>query len=865
MKKHIALLTLILAFCISLSALTVTGATAQKESENANALFLPSSYEQYLELNEPSDFAVSDKYIAVADKLSPQEAALYLYDKAQKQYRSYKFTTNNTISSLNFYTYEQTDYLFFLETGNIVNYIALDDFDLHVRLDNFSASTMIIDESEIYYTIQTGASCNAYYAVLNGLQPTGESQINRDFPLPTNTIPSFSLFNGQVYFSSDKVIYLCTPETLTEKYSTSDSVNYFAIYGESNYNLLYSNAGGLLYHGNATASFSSDKNATVIKYYDNLFYILIQHGIIQYDLKNERFTDYEIGKYSSSTNRLNNASDVSVYSDKLVIADRGNSRVSLYDGNGYGKPVIPATVPELVCAGEESFLVTSGSKIYIYPYTQPNSPVERETNGAVAAVTYTSGCYFLLSDNGKYSYKLDGNSGAVLQEGTPNIANVKSIAGDIHGNIYVLTQAGQVDSYTHDNFLATETSTSEKVTELNAGCKKLLVDYEGNLYGLTDDCIYRYSPASGRSNTPEKFELDFSDYVFSEEKKAAVSFAFGLTKESVWILSDGFMIQTSLNVATLEKIEADGIYETMRTGSASADGMLVNVKEGSVAVKIDAAGLQSDTVYLPYLSFTRLSENKTGVILGQTQNGSYVVAFYDYFKAETPGSMPKHEYTVCLIPKDNNRENQTENHYLTNIVNIIVNSGDSPYYTESAEEFKGFISSDVHLYSRPLMRSFTQIDEIERTTQVSVLGKFSYNKFDSEYYLLRLANGSCGYVPAGFITQVNVNALENEKFSYRHLKKGKSATLTAQDGTGTTITLEDKERLKVYDQEASQKGFCVVSYEKGGIVYIGEVASSYLYKATPAVLVTLFIILLVTAAVLLSMCYLLLRKKPTLN
>ena len=57
----------------------------------------------------------------------------------------------------------------------------------------------------------------------------------------------------------------------------------------------------------------------------------------------------------------------------------------------------------------------------------------------------------------------------------------------------------------------------------------------------------------------------------------------------------------------------------------------------------------------------------------------------------------------------------------------------------------------------------------------------------------------------------------------------------------------------------------MVSYEQDGVVYFGEIETSSLSEASPLVIVTLVIVMVVTAAVLLSVCYLLLRRKPTLE
>ena len=52
---------------------------------------------------------------------------------------------------------------------------------------------------------------------------------------------------------------------------------------------------------------------------------------------------------------------------------------------------------------------------------------------------------------------------------------------------------------------------------------------------------------------------------------------------------------------------------------------------------------------------------------------------------------------------------------------------------------------------------------------------------------------------------------------------------------------------------------------KDGTVYGGWIDESKLYEATPSIISVLVVVTVVTAVVLLSVCYLLLRKQPTLQ
>ena len=94
------------------------------------------------------------------------------------------------------------------------------------------------------------------------------------------------------------------------------------------------------------------------------------------------------------------------------------------------------------------------------------------------------------------------------------------------------------------------------------------------------------------------------------------------------------------------------------------------------------------------------------------------------------------------------------------------------------------------------------------------------------------------------------------------MKKGKSVTLTAAGGE--TLTLSNRERLKVYETE-TKDGYKTVSYQKDGITYYGEIEKSCLSEASKMMVVTLVIVTLVTAMVLFNVCYLIFRRKPKLE
>ena len=103
MKKNagkIVLAFLFTALTCSGTAFSLANATQTAYAQNSVAksanvvenqaqtdLVSPTSYEQYLRLNKPSDIAFCADYIAIAD-----ENIIYLYDKKEGVYRKYEHT-----------------------------------------------------------------------------------------------------------------------------------------------------------------------------------------------------------------------------------------------------------------------------------------------------------------------------------------------------------------------------------------------------------------------------------------------------------------------------------------------------------------------------------------------------------------------------------------------------------------------------------------------------------------------------------------------------------------------------------------------------------------------------------------------------
>lgn len=831
-------------------------AYAAEGDESGTALFMPSSYEQYLGVEAPSDFAISERYVAVA-----KDSSIYLYDRNDANgYQVYTHTSN--VSSLNFYTYEGSTYLYFTSDEGGNNPIVYKDCDA----ENFtepdtaqptainSCSAFAINGTEICFA---NASNSVYRTQMNGLDIVNVSEAVD----MTSSKASFSVYNGSIYFAKDRTIY--TADGRPTIWSTRHDIASFALvegvcYYTSNENYFYraTNSGtdDELLENDGVSSFRGIRLCD-----DGNIYLLQNDSIRRYDTA-DGFTGYEIGRYSGSANRIGrNASDLSVCGSRIAVADTGNERVLLAEksANGsytYKEITTEGFSPSLICAQENTFAVASNRSLRIYPYDGGSyTEIEQTFGAAIGGIAYSYGKYYVAVSGMSILYEIDEASGRATERDLDTA--ITSVTADIHGNLYILSGTS-VQKYGSDfTALATYTAPS--------GTKKILCDYEGNLYALdqSGSIFSLREDGSQRVFTPPE---DLNGLVhYGSSTPSAVSFAFGFESKDVYVLSDGFIAVTQkLGVKSLNDLDADGVYAALFDTPLSADdynGLLVNVAPDSVVIALDVTELAQDSAALPYHGYQKTAEVMTGVVLAETGDGTLVGVF-----TKTPSGEVDvlYSYNVWLVLKDGGEDS--------------VTAVEGARYLSSPDYSDGYVVEAVGLYRFPQMRlgengsftDFARIQELPKNTAVTVLQKIGNGALDADYcFVSAELDGQTvyGYVPAGFVLKSgNAGVASGTQFRYARLDRGESATLLHKN-TGEGITLSDREQLKVYDSLTDENGNVYAEYTNENGTYAGYIDPSILYEATPVVMVTLVIVMVAAAAVILSVCYLLLRKQPTLQ
>lgn len=850
-----------------LCAFALTGGVIAAYAEDENGasangggtqLFLPTSYEQYLDLKSPSDFAVNDDYIAIADG-----SKIYLYDKGAEKYEVFSHTDGSTLSSLNFYGEDGKTYLYFVDNNTNVYSIDCASFATTdaATSTGFTCASFIIDGNNFYYG-RTTDGATVYKTTVSIGSLTEGTQIEK---AEANITPYFSMSDGVVYFSLNSKIYSIKNGMATQNpWDLTMSITAFIVAGDQVYYsttstdkdfYLYEDQGSspVIYKGETV------KGVPSVKMIGDAVWFVDQdtgRGCIRTltphltENGSYRFNDYEIGKYSKSETRLGaNAAELSVYNEKLLIADTENNRVLHYTRNADGTYLRNAPVslsdisPDLVCAGENAFAVADGRELRILSYV--GEELYRETfTGDVTSIAYSYGCFY-VSINGQsllYEYAPAADTASYEETDHTLFSFVPEyLTADIYGNLYAL-QATSVRRLKQDYSVDTSFTMSAP-----AGTQKLLSDFAGNLYALSADTAYllkeKETPAAIFSSQ------NINGLVYSDSTISVLSFAFGFENGDAFILSDGFIVKTdALSVRSLTELDAEGVYgNVFSSPSQSSKAKLLTAKAGAVTVGLDLSELSDGVQYLPYHGYERLQSEKTGVVLAETDDGT-IVAFYD---------RTDRSYSFALVLSGSPAE--------------VIDTG-----VQTSASGTMYTVSEIGLYKYPLMlisagedgaNRFESI-RVGRSHTVKLLAKISHDALDAKYYFVSVTEGGTeyfGFLPKVYLSDYNSAGAHNpSEFRYARIDKGESCVLK-NTVTGEENIFENREKLKVFDKRKDENGNVYVIYEGDEGTYTGYVDPDILYEATPAVMVTLVIVTIAAAAIIVSVCYLLLRKQPTLQ
>ena len=827
-----------LAFCIICAGLCAcTGIFFNvhadvKNSEKTEAeLYLPSSYEQYLALENPVDIAFSETYIAIADGKT-----LYLYDLITKSFsRTIIPEGNSTITKIGF-----AGNRLFASVRAASNFFYEYDFSKQSLTKlTINCSTFLINNNVLYTANVGGQSTTIASYSVSDMNPESSPMANDLGTVNEHSTPSMTILGDELYCTFSDHVYCIAPSSETFNTaksfylstSPSNATNVQSTCVHEN-NFYYTAEGGLY-----RSDMISDTTRTsllliegagfgALSSYNGNLYAVKGSSIVEIGIEDNQatLTGYEISTSSDSVNRLSKATDTARAGDLLVTADAGNQRISVSKlartENGLitqstyvipcrtenGEPYTPtrvATDGELIAVAAEDcqiYLYQNGKTAYHYRHSTEGNPV-------MGLACVYGKVYFITEHT--FGMAEEGQGLIQRNNGKTNYA----LASDVYGNLFVVYGDGTAAKFSESGFLDTAAQGEPLDFRLPEHFSSLRADFEGNLYCLNGNNLVK-------NGTETLVSISGSDYVYTMSESSPLVFALSYEDDEVFFLFGDYIVKTdagALDIPTLSKISAEGVAEAMFAPHGK-DGLLIDVPAGTIGVRTDLGKFRSDDpAYFPYLSYYRTAESKRGILLATKDRYALVIL---YEVGETDRVF---EADLFLLDK-------------TDIVPT------EEYSRESAETM--YLTNDVSAYFFPCLHQALADTRLARGTRVAVCGYVSAPERDYALVEFETAEGArargTGFVPAAYLTAVDPIPGEETVFEPAYLKASAEGTeFVADDGSAITVT--ERTRAEFTD---NGDGTYTARITVDGKAYYAKVAPNRIDRGeSDAVRIALIIIL----------------------
>ncbi len=745
-KTLVTLPILLLTATVLPFAANVVEAEASGKTEK---LIAPQTYEEYLPLTAPTDVAVSENYTAIADG-----NFIYIYDRQDGEYRKYthgeESAPENAVTKLQFDEYGT---LYFLDSSVSTNFYTLNVETGSEQKIDLACGTFTVHGNDLYFT---NAQKQLYYASI------ANSTVSQTVSLKWDKVSSLSYWNGELYFIfADYYLMKIDPKLSADPNPSKDTfamfssqINRIAI--ENGVLACTSAAGELFTYALSQVNdtdrlFQSEKEGfSGVCAFGNYVYTIATNDatVLQYSMETNAFTDFEISSSSDSHRRLNGATETYLAGDKLFIADNGNERVSVYNRKteSFETPINATLSPSFLCANENTLLLANAEKAVLYSletetYGEPIGQFST-FNGNLMGAASVYGTYYLISEN-NYAYALQENAEngvwSVTETKKTSARSPKALTADVYGNLYILS-GSDVYRFSETQFTLPNEA-GEKVCEnLPTATAKLAVDYNGEIYALANNAIYR------GGGTIFDFNEQLVYYENAEAEPVLNSFAFGVEENETYILCEGnYLIQsTALSLPTVKTVKVNGADEAV-FANAEAEFSVVKTSKNALLVEFDLQTL-GGAEHFPYVGLERANEERTALKIGETEK-YYLLAEYN----QAAGA-----YKTYLALRASCAPLEAEN-----------------YRTDYAleEQKTGYITSAITLYKFPYLTELLKSGELERGALVTVLGEI--DELDHAYFHVAYKTES-GEIKTGYIPQAFVNDFSGLPPESETIEKGET-------------------------------------------------------------------------------------------
>lgn len=883
-RKTTLLLALLFAgTLLGAGALPMSQAKAEEEetitlASEDGTLFIPSTYEQYLPLQNPVSFAMSDEYIAIADG-----STLFLFDRSTGKYVSPAYshisyengTEPESISKVQIAEVNNdADRIFFSDAHNHLYEYAAGKSSKELIVNNVTAQTFLIDnENGALFTAsastESGSISLTRYSLSNGFESSTATQT-----IVAGKSPNLTLGEGHLHVSyNENTLAIYDAETLTltknsyldENNSIAGLQSVCAFNGALFYtvkdNLVYGNGLFMSRDGEAThlsLGENEDDGMSALGVYGGEMYCIRNKALRKLSVQEDEngnvaasYADYEICSASATVGRLSGATDAVRAGDLLLLSDTGNNRITIVNVSDPGSPAFETieNIENISCAATDGTLIAVAheNEVLIYAHPQPHAEgyvlagTCTATNNITGLTCVNGVCYFVTGGKGYGSISVERNfsepganpsftvhSGVIVRDllGSP-----RALASDLYGSLYVAYEDTTVHSFTEEQFVVqSEQGTTLEGVNIPNNATSLRADFEGNLYYLGNDhAVYR------NGETTPFAKINGANFVYSETEKSPVSFALGFEDDEVYFLFGDFVVRSNagaLGFPTLGTISSEGVSVSEVRAKEAVE--LADVEEGCVGIRVDLSSFE-ESEYFPYVSYSRTDGRKRAVVLGGTADGKYkLVATYE-----------SKSYTVELFRAED-----------------ILPEAPRPVWT--GESGRRYFASSAYAYNYPCITAARTAGPLPRGTEaklLDVLHAEGENGLDFAYieYQTEARARVRGYVPLSFLSETDPSGAASERFGMGTLKE--SLTFSAADGS--SLTVEAGEQVRLYD---NGDGTFTARVTKDGVEYEAQVQSGMvMHGESDALRIALIVILTVLAIVIVAAYFFLISGKKKRN
>ncbi len=715
--------------------------------EEENGLIVPQTYEEYLLLNEPSCVAVCENFTAIADG-----NLIYVYDRVDGVYKTYTHGTGAAQDNVKKMQFWGGNILYFADNATGDNFYKLhaDTLETATEIDDIACGTFLIAGDDLYFTNSSGS-----------LYSTTLQDAENDLPktsLLWENVSSLAYWGEELYFvHSDFYLHKINPHTV----ATPDaSKTLFASLPQVASSIAitegvfsYTTASGGFYalalndlpksSETQTLHFSTglDGYKNVYPFGEKTYVVQSGKGIVkEYSTSEKAFTSFEISSDSAATHRLSGGTDVALYQDKLYIADNGNRRLSVYDSKTQALTVqFPLSTECAYLSTDGNHVLTAATTTALLYDLQGEGLAFDGFNGKICGVASVYGVHYIVTED-NYFYALVQDDTGVWQKTEVKKTSThppQMLTADAYGNLYIKSGA-YAYSFTEETFMQADGNGTRLVDNLPTETKKIAVDYDGNLYALTDS-VLKYQKQTDGSFT--QAAVDVSEQFVFGNAPTLTSIAFGIEKNVTYLLCNGnYVVQTkNLQLPTVTAIPVQDADESI-FAKTEATFEIVKTQKNALLIAFDIKALQGADVF-PYQHYYRSSTEKTALKIGEDVDGKYnLVAHFDKQTSK---------YSTYLVLKSACETLPSEEYRVE--------------YAQ-AEQKSAWLTNELSLYKFPyLCDKLVVVERLPRGGEVTLLGEIG--ELDHAYYHIAYVdeNGErkTGYIPQSYATLSDASPKES--------------------------------------------------------------------------------------------------------